>query len=148
MKYLVIGPPGAGKTDFCYAMAGLKSTAKKTKNIEFIGDYIDTPGIYSKYPRFYRRLIVTCQQAALVIFLVAEDQKGFLLPQGFSQVFCRPSIGVINKAEPPKTDFRDAEAILSYAGVGKPYFYVSVHAQQDLTDLKNRINSIVSRPGR
>lgn len=148
MKCIVIGPSGAGKTSLCNALTNKPGIVKKTQAIEFIGDFIDTPGEYVNYSSFYPRLFVSCQQAELVIFLIAADQKEQMLPQDFARAFFRPVIGVVNKIELQDADEKRARDILSYAGVEEPYFFVSVYTGQGLDNLQKRISTISYSPAK
>jgi ethanolamine utilization protein EutP len=140
LKCLVIGPSGAGKTSFCRSLSDRQGVIKKTQDIELIGNFIDTPGEYVENPYFYRRLIVSSQQADLIIFLVAADQKEKPFPHNFMQAFSRPVIGVVNKTDLSAVDMERERAILSYAGVKEPYFFVSVNTGDGLEDLLKRIS--------
>lgn len=136
MRFLLIGASGTGKTAFCQAMTG--SAARQgfgpTQMIAFLGNYIDTPGVYLEQPRFYPALITCQQQAHAVVLMVASDQERQPFPDGFAQMFYRPMFGVVTKVDRIDGDPARARAMLRHAGVPEPYSLVSVLQKDGLKE--------------
>lgn len=144
MRLLVIGPHGVGKTTLIRALMGIQGKAPKTQMIEVMGEYIDTPGEYLELPRFYRALLVSAQQADLVLWVAAADKTGIHLPPGFARSFCRPVIGVINKIDVPGANIKSASEALAQAGVEEPYHFVSAVTGAGLNELWARFKTFTS----
>ncbi|MGX8700713.1 EutP/PduV family microcompartment system protein [Caproiciproducens sp.] len=141
MRWMVIGPSGAGKTAFCHAMAGTVdwNALRRTQMLSFIGNYIDTPGIYLEYSRFYPALIICEQQADAILFLVGADQKGQPFPGGIARMFSRPVFGAVSKADLAEGDLKRARALLKFAGIRPPYSVLSAIGKDGLKEWKDRI---------
>lgn len=144
MRFLLIGVSGTGKTEFCRAMAGLskRQASGPTQMIVFLGDYIDTPGVYLEQPRFYPALITCQQQADAVVLMAASDQEGQPFPDGFAQMFSKPVFGVITKADLAAGNPDQAKAMLRRAGVSEPYSFVSALEKDGLKEWKDTITTI------
>lgn len=113
-----------------------------TQMITFLGDYIDTPGVYLEQPRFYPALITCQQQADAVILMAASDQEGQPFPDGFAQMFYRPVLGVITKADLKHDDPARTGAMLRQAGVLEPYSSVSVLKKDGLEEWIKTITTL------
>lgn len=144
MRFLLIGPSGTGKTAFCRVIAGQaeRQASGPTQMIAFLGDYIDTPGVYLEQPRFYSALITFQQQADAVVLMVASDQEGQPFPDGFAQMFSRPIFGVITKADLTDGDPARAKAMLRRAGVPEPYSPVSVLKKDGLKEWTKTVTTL------
>lgn len=136
MRLMIVGPSGAGKTTLSRALTGDNGKVQKTQMINFVGNFIDTPGEYLEIPRFYRALFVTAQQADIVIMAIPADKCGAYLPEGLAQAFPRPVIGVINKIDLAGADIHAAAGVLNKTGVKEPYFYISASTGLGISRLK------------
>ncbi|NPV69158.1 MAG: ethanolamine utilization protein EutP [Firmicutes bacterium] len=148
MRYLVVGPRGAGKTTLIRALVGCGGKAAKTQMIECTGAALDTPGEYLELPRFYRALLVTAQQADVVLWVTAAAGPHFRPPPGFASSFCRPVLGVITKTDVPGASLKAASEELALAGVEEPYFTVSALTGYGLAALAANLESFRAGPGK
>lgn len=135
MRFLVVGPRGAGKSTLIRALEGHSQPVGKTQMIECRGGAIDTPGEYLELPRFYSALLVTAQQADVVLWVAAAGGPRFRPPPGLAASFCRTVIGVITKIDLPGASCEAAAQELEAAGVKKPYYAVSAHTGVGLAAL-------------
>lgn len=134
-KIMLIGPVGAGKTSLLNALQGNGRKAEKTQSICFAGKMIDTPGEYAQIPRFYSALMVTAAEAKLVIMVQDAADFRASLPPGFASIFPCPVVGVATKIDSPAANKEKAKQRFQLAGVKEPYFYVSAHTGEGLSDL-------------
>lgn len=110
--------------------------------IEFVGNFIDTPGVYLEYPRFYEALVVCSQQADYVLMVIAANQRGIPIPPGFAHAFFRPVIGVINKIDLVDANIQYAGKVLVQADIKQPYYRISTATGEGLGELKARLDHI------
>lgn len=145
MRLMIIGPTGAGKTTLSHALSGGNGKAQKTQMIDFVGNFIDTPGEYLEIPRFYKALFVTAQQADIIIMVIPADKCGIYLPDGIAQSFPRPVVGVINKTDLAGADMSAALAMLKKTGVKEPYYPVSARTGEGIIPLKFYLESLTNK---
>lgn len=139
MRFLVVGPRGAGKSTLIRALTGCGGKVGKTQMIECLGEALDTPGEYLELPRFYRALLVTAQEADVVLWVAAASGPRFCPPPGLASSFCRPVLGVITKMDVPGADAEAAREELRQAGVKEPYFLVSAYTGSGLAALAAKL---------
>src|SRR5690606_24230697 len=103
-KVMIIGAIEAGKSSLIKALFGEQGQAAKTQALEFRDWIIDTPGEYSENPFHYRSLMVTAQEACLLLMVQDATRERNYFPPGFSSGFPIPSIGIITKCDHPKAN--------------------------------------------
>ena len=143
MKILIVGPSGAGKTTLVNYLSRKEEKARKTQALDFIGNYIDTPGEYSEIPRFYQNLFVSAQQANLVLLVIPANSVREQIPQGWAQALLRPTIGVISKIDIEGSDTKRVSRLLSHIGVKLPHYPISVLTGEGLKELELVIDKLL-----
>lgn len=138
-KYLFVGSRGCGKTSLILALLEQYDPDKcipPTQGLTLHGPYIDLPGNYCESSKFYPILSVCAQQASFVVLVIGADQSSMTFPDGFAQLFIRPVIGVITKADIPDVDCKRAETWLHRAGVQEPWLAVSARTGAGVTQFR------------
>ena len=135
-RVMVVGPVGCGKSTLLQTLYQTVDQVKKTVDLNFYSDSIDTPGEYAQVPRFYSALLVTASEASKIIVL--QDATALLptLPPGFAGMFIRPTIGVITKMDARGADSERARKHLLEIGIKEPIFEVSSYSQLGIQSLK------------
>ncbi|HWQ76530.1 MAG TPA: EutP/PduV family microcompartment system protein [Syntrophomonas sp.] len=137
-KYIFVGPKACGKTSLILALLGQYEPEKRivpTQGLTGYGPYIDLPGDYCDN-RCYSILSVCSQQAQFIVLTIGADQRSMPLPDGFTQLFIRPVIGVITKID-LNADHGEAELWHRRMGVKGPVFCVSAHTGEGIATLRD-----------
>lgn len=115
---MMIGKTRAGKTTLMQHLLYGESKYKKTQSIEFLKNFIDTPGEYVELPSMYHALLITSYEAGIIIFVVDSKEETSFFPPNFAQAFNREVIGVVTKLD-QGGDYEQAQKQLVKAGVKK-----------------------------
>lgn len=95
---LLVGSVGVGKTTLRQRLTDDEIVACKTQSIEAFGHYVDTPGEYFDYHRFWSALQVTSAQADVVLLLDDATAEQGRIPPGIAATFGPQTVGVVTKA--------------------------------------------------
>lgn len=127
-KMIFVGAVSAGKTTLCQAVHDWELRYKKTQQVEFLKNIIDTPGEYIESRIDYRVLAITAADADVVVMLQSVSDKRNIYAPSFCSMFNRPCVGVVTKVDLAKdeTDIRNAERKLQHAGCTKIFHVSSV----------------------
>lgn len=99
-RIMLVGRTFCGKTTLCQALNKEALRYRKTQDIQFLPNAIDTPGEYMENARLYRALMVTSVEAQVIILVQSCIEPGTLFPPGFSGMFGdKPVIGVASKVD-------------------------------------------------
>lgn len=131
---MVIGTTGAGKTTLIQHLLYGKAHYKKTQSVEYIKNFIDTPGEYIELPHFYRAIIVTSYDADKIVFVQAANEQNSIFPPNFASLFTKEVIGVVTKID-MGGDLERAKKHLTQAGAGA-IFVVDYNDETTLTKLE------------
>ena len=115
-RIILMGRSRSGKTTLIRRMHDLDMEYHKTQEVEIYSDAIDTPGEFIDTPMFRRAAITTACDAQIVGFVHDCGSNLCRLPQMFSLTFAKPVIGIVTKADTPKTNTSIAENFLYNAG--------------------------------
>lgn len=134
-KTLLVGAVGCGKTTFKQRLFGEKQVYDKTQAVEFYDSLIDTPGEFTEHRRLYSALNITAIQTDLIIMMQSVLDKRQIFSPGFSNMFLKPSIGVITKIDLAQDDdLAYIENQLKLAGAEK-IFRISAKTNEGISDL-------------
>lgn len=135
-RVMIIGATQSGKSTLANALNEEKRALKKTQDVIYGKETIDTPGSYLENVQMYRYLIATAQSASKVVLLVsaAKPQQGY--PPGFAKVFRCPVIGVISKCDLAPENVAAAFRQLKSSGVEEACFALDLTAERELLPLK------------
>ena len=128
MKIMFIGATGAGKTSLIQALKQEGMTYKKTQVVEYLDDYIDTPGEYMQQRVFWCSLTTVSHDADLICFVQDSSSEECWFSPGLASKFAKPVIGIVTKTDRPDSNIRRAQNYQSLTGCRKIY---NVSAKED-----------------
>ncbi|RYD04923.1 hypothetical protein N752_12105 [Desulforamulus aquiferis] len=134
---MIVGPTQSGKSTLANILNDTNRPLKKTQDVIYGQNTIDTPGSYIENPSMYRYLIATAQTAYLVLMLVDQARPIEVYPPGFAKTFTCPVIGVITKLDLAPENARLAIEQLNRMGIVEPYFQISLKDNTGVGALKD-----------
>ena len=142
LRVMAIGPVGAGKSTLLRALdlcGDAPDSVRKTQNVEFHAEAVDTPGEAFEIPTLYHMLIMSSTKASVVL-LLADPTKKRRFPARFALSMRAPIVGVVSKIDiaTPENILR-AEKTLAQSGVRK-IFRVSSLTGEGIPDLESYLN--------
>lgn len=94
-RNLLIGPTGCGKTTLAHTLDGTDRPLRRTQDVIYGPETIDTPGAYVENAWMYSHLIAIAQNASHILMLVDQSWCQDVYPLDFAASFTKPVIGVI-----------------------------------------------------
>ncbi|MDR6884271.1 EutP/PduV family microcompartment system protein [Bacillus sp. 3255] len=142
-KVMIIGGVGAGKSTLIKALFGERDPASKTQSLTYRDWTIDTPGEYSENPLYYRSLMATSHEAAVVLLVQDATRDRSFLPPGFEQGFPIRTLGAVTKIDHPLADIDRAIALLRQSLPEGEIVLTSAAANEGISELKHKLMQIV-----
>lgn len=138
-RMMIVGPTQSGKSTLANCINDSTRPLKKTQDVIYGKNTMDTPGSYIENPSMYKYLIATAQTASHVIMLIDQSRPTEVYPPGFAKSFACPVIGVITKTDlaPEKVDLSIQQ--LARIGIIKPFFWVSLKDNSGVEVLKRHL---------
>lgn len=125
-RIMVVGPTQSGKSTLANVLNAAERPLKKTQDVIYGKNTIDTPGSYIENASMYKYLIATAQGASHVLLLVDQGRPTEVYPPNFAKTFNCPVLGVVTKADLKPENVRLCEGQLKRMGVTEPYFWISL----------------------
>ena len=128
LKIMFVGRSRAGKTTLCQYLNHMDLEYHKTQTVQiFNNNMIDTPGEYLERRYFRAPLVVTANDADVLIFVQPANEKITFFSPGYNSNFPKPCIGVVTKADLADEKQREnAVKYLEMAGA-RPIFVTSAY---------------------
>lgn len=136
-RIMIIGPGQSGKSSLSNVLNESDRPLKKTQDVIYGKNTIDTPGAYIENASMYKYLIATAQTASCVLILVDQSRPVEVYPPRFAKTFPCPVLGVITKMDlvPGNEDWSRRQ--LQKIGVYEPYFPISLLDNTGVKELKD-----------
>lgn len=140
-RIMIVGPTQSGKSTLANVLNDSSRPLKKTQDIIYGKNTIDTPSSYLENPSMYKYLIATAQTASHLLILVDQSKLIEVYPPAFAKSFNCPVLGVITKIDLAQ-EFADLSIQqLKRIGVNEPYFRISLKDNNGVEALKQYIFS-------
>ncbi|MEG6522926.1 EutP/PduV family microcompartment system protein [Desulfotomaculum sp. 1211_IL3151] len=136
-RILVVGPTQAGKSSLVNVLNDSTKPLKKTQEVFYGKNTIDTPGSYIENPSMYRYLIATAQTASHVLMLIDQSRPLEVYPPGFAKSFTCPVSGVITKIDLAPENAELCIEQLKRIGISQPFFRISTKDNRGIKDLRH-----------
>ena len=99
MKIMLIGPSAAGKTTLIQRLIDEEIKYDKTQAVEYIGNFIDTPGEYMQQRGYWGSLTITSHDADIIGLVQDSSSEDCWFSGGLTSKFEKPVVGVITKID-------------------------------------------------
>ncbi len=140
-RIMLIGPSQCGKTSLIQRLQGEALNYQKTQSIIWQDNAIDTPGEYLENRCLYSALLASACEADVVGLVQNADATQSWFAPLLAQVFNRPVIGIISKADTVSHPDQLAWAADCLTQAGAPHIFVtSALTGEGLTDLMTFLN--------
>ncbi len=136
-RMMVVGPTQSGKSTLINVLNGSTRPLRKTQDVIYGKNTIDTPGAYIENSSMYKYLIATAQTASKVLMLVAQSRPVEVYPPGFAKSFTCPVIGVVTKIDLTPENAQACIEQLKRSGISEPYFWISLQDQRGVAALQD-----------
>jgi len=135
-RMMIVGPTQSGKSTLANSLNDSTRLLKKTQDVIYGKNTMDTPGSYIENPFMYKYLIATAQTASHVLMLIDQSRLIEVYPPGFAKSFNCPVIGVITKTDlaPEKANLSIQQ--LKRIGIIELYFWISLKDNKGVEALK------------
>jgi ethanolamine utilization protein EutP len=139
-KIMLIGETFTGKSSLIGALSDDDYTPHRAMAIEYVGQFINTPGEFLENRRFYHALITSSADCDIIIFVQDTTRSTSLFPPLFASMFNRKIIGVSSKVDAENSNRGLAERFLKNAGV-KEIIETSTITGEGIDLLRQQINT-------
>ncbi|MDR3541757.1 MAG: EutP/PduV family microcompartment system protein [Desulfosporosinus sp.] len=139
-RIMVVGPTQSGKSTLANVLNDSTRPLKKTQDVIYGKNTIDTPGSYIENASMYKYLIATAQTASHVLILVDQSRLIEVYPPGFAKSFTCPVVGVITKIDSALENSNSCIQQLKAIGIIEPYFWVSLKDNSGVEALKDYLS--------
>ncbi|AFM02455.1 ethanolamine utilization protein [Desulfitobacterium dehalogenans ATCC 51507] len=138
-RIMIVGPTQAGKSSLANILNDTSRPLKKTQDVIYGRNTIDTPGSYIENPSMYKYLIATAQTASHVLLLIDSSRPVEVYPPGFAKTFTCPVIGVMTKIDLEPENAPLCTQQMQSIGVSGPYFRISLTDNTGVGELKEHL---------
>ncbi len=143
MKIMLIGASAAGKTTLIQAIQKEEIKYDKTQAVEYVGNFIDTPGEYMQQRGFWGSLTITSHDADIICLVQDSSSEDCWFSGGTAYKFSKPVVGIVSKIDHPKSNIKRARSYLQLAGCTTIY-EVSAFTGEGMEDLVLNLNQKVN----
>lgn len=143
-RIMIVGPTQAGKSTLANILNDTSRPLKKTQDVIYGKNTIDTPGSYIENPSMYKYLIATAQTASHVLLLIDSSRPVEVYPPGFAKTFTCPVSGVMTKVDLKTENVPLCIHQLQSIGVSEPYFRISLTENTGVEELKEYLLGLSS----
>lgn len=116
MKIMLIGASAAGKTTLIQRIQKEEIKYDKTQAVEYVGNFIDTPGEYMQQRGFWGSLTITSHDADIICLVQDSASEDCWFSGGTAYKFSKPVVGIATKIDHEKSNVKRAHSYLALAG--------------------------------
>ena len=144
MKIMLIGPSAAGKTTLIQRLRDKEIKYDKTQAVEYVGNFIDTPGEYMQQRGYWGSLTITSYDADIIGLVQDSTSEDCWFSGGIDTKFERPVIGILTKIDREDSNQKQGRSYLELAGC-RDIFPVSSYTGEGIEALSQGIHDILKR---
>ena len=144
MKIMLIGPSAAGKTTLIQRLIDKKIKYDKTQTVEYVGNFIDTPGEYMQQRGYWGSLTITSHDADIICLVQDSTSEDCWFSGGLTSKFEKPVIGILTKIDSEQSNQKQGRAYLELAGCSS-IFPVSSYTGEGIDILSENIYKMVEQ---
>lgn len=136
-RVMIVGASQSGKSTLANILNEATRPLKKTQDVIYGKNTIDTPGSYIENAYMYKYLIATAQTASHVLMLVDQSRPIEVYPPGFAKTFTCPVVGVVTKTDLAPQNANLVSQQLKRIGVLEPCFWIALKDNRGIEALKD-----------
>ncbi|MBQ9156608.1 MAG: EutP/PduV family microcompartment system protein [Eubacterium sp.] len=144
MRIMLIGPSAAGKTTLIQRLRDKEIKYDKTQAVEYVGNFIDTPGEYMQQRGYWGSLTITSYDADIIGLVQDSTSEDCWFSGGVSTKFAKPVIGILTKIDSEDSNQKQGRSYLELAGC-RDIFPVSSYTGEGIDALMDNIHRILDR---
>lgn len=144
MKIMLIGPSAAGKTTLIQRLIDREIKYDKTQTVEYVGDFIDTPGEYMQQRGYWGSLTITSHDADIIGLVQDSTSEDCWFSGGLTSKFEKPVIGILTKIDKEDSNQRQGRSYLELAGC-TAIFPVSSVTGEGVDELSSSLHKMVEQ---
>ncbi len=144
MRVMLIGPSAAGKTTLIQRLIDKEIKYDKTQTVEYIGDYIDTPGEYMQQRGYWGSLTITSHDADVIGLVQDSTSDDCWFSGGLTSKFEKPVVGIMTKIDSPDSKRSQARGYLELAGC-QQIFEVSSFTNEGIDEMVAALHALLDK---
>ena len=144
MRIMLIGPSAAGKTTLIQRLRDKEIKYDKTQAVEYVGNFIDTPGEYMQQRGYWGSLTITSYDADIIGLVQDSTSEDCWFSGGINTKFEKPVIGILTKIDSELSNQKQGRSYLELAGC-RDIFPVSSYTGEGIEALSEGIHRILER---
>ncbi|MDO4975873.1 MAG: EutP/PduV family microcompartment system protein [Eubacteriales bacterium] len=144
MRVMLIGPSAAGKTTLIQRLIDKEIKYDKTQTVEYVGNFIDTPGEYMQQRGYWGSLTITSHDADLIGLVQDSTSDDCWFSGGLTSKFEKPVVGILTKIDLPNCKIKQGRGYLELAGC-QNIFEVSSVTNEGIDELVDGLHKILEK---
>ena len=144
MKIMLIGASAAGKTTLIQRLIDKEIKYDKTQTIEYVGNFIDTPGEYMQQRGYWGSLTITSHDADIIGLVQDSTSEDCWFSGGLTSKFEKPVVGILTKIDSEDSNPKQGRAYLELAGC-TTIFEVSSFTNEGVDEQSESLHKLVEQ---
>ncbi|MCD8019379.1 MAG: EutP/PduV family microcompartment system protein [Clostridiales bacterium] len=144
MIIMLIGPSAAGKPTLIQRLNDEELKYDKTQAVEYVGDFIDTPGEYVQQRGYWGSLTITSHDADIIGFVQDSSSEDCWFSGGINTKFEKPVVGILTKIDREDSNPKQGRSYLELAGCST-IFSVSSYTGEGIEELSLGMQAMVEQ---